>query len=92
MYVIYDISSSEQNDLCNFLKSMNGLKTLKFIILVKSSLRSGGAHVYFGGIFPDIDRAYVFKQVAALGLITMCTHAGLEFSRVSGVGVLDILL
>lgn len=65
---------------------------LKFIILVKSSLRSGGAHAYLGGLFPDIDRAYVFRQVTALGRVTMCTHAVLELSRVSGVGVLDILL
>jgi hypothetical protein len=34
------------DDLFNLLKNTNGLKMLKFIILVKSSLRSGGAHAY----------------------------------------------
>jgi hypothetical protein len=36
--------------------------------------------IYFGGIFPNIGCAYVFKQVTALGRVTMCTHAVLEFS------------
>lgn len=62
--------------LCfNLFKSMNGLKILEFLILVKS------ARAYFSDMFPDLHRAYVFNQVTALVLVGMCTHAVMHVGR-----------